>query len=253
VVLLKKETRVQKKQRRRMFMLRLFFIFLIVTAMAIFAIRSSFFKVDEIVATEGNSVSEEEILEAAGISKEDNILIIRRKAIVERLESIPYVKSASIKKKLPDTVEIEIIERKPYLQFENGYSFAVIDTEGVLLENSILKLKDIGLVKGISWEYIPDGGSIIDKTQGASILDLLNDQNITSVVGKIEVIDLGDSSNIKFNLFNGIAVEFGPMNNVKYKLKVLGEILADVEKKNIPTKMILMNKGEHPILVRDDI
>lgn len=236
-----------------MIMVRLLFIFLIIAAMAIYAIRSSFFKIDEIEAPEGDSVTEKELLEAADISNDDNILLIRKKAIVGRLESIPYVKSASIRKKLPDTVVIEIIEREPYLQFENGYSFAVIDSEGVLLENSILKLKDVGLIKGIGWEYTPNGGSIIDKAQGTAVMDLLNDQDITSMVSKIEELDLGDSSNIKFNLFNGIAVEFGPMNNVKYKLKVLQEILADVEKKNIPTKMILMNKGEHPILVRDDI
>lgn len=250
---MKKETRVQKKQRRRMFLIKLIFIFLIIAAIAIYAIRSSFFKIDEIEAPEGDSVSEEEILEAADISNDDNILLIRKKAIVGRLESIPYVKSASIRKKLPDTIVIEIIEREPYLQFENGYSFAVIDVEGVLLENSILKLKDIGLVKGIDWEYTPDGGSIISMSQGTAVMDLLNDKDITSMVGKIEELDIGDASNIKFNLFNGIAVEFGPMNNVKYKLKVLEEILADVEKKNIPTKMILMNKGEHPILVRDDL
>lgn len=236
-----------------MLLIRLLVVFLIIAAMAIYAIKSSFFKISEIEAPEGDFVLEEEILEAAAISKDDNILLIRKKTIVGRLESIPYVKSANVRKKLPDTIVIEIIEREPYLQFENGYSFAVIDSEGVLLENSILKLKDIGLVEGLVWEYTPDGEPIIDMSQGSAVMDLLNDQDITSMVGKIKELDFGDASNIKFNLFNGITVEFGPMNNVKYKLKVLEGILEDVEKKNIPTKMILMNKGEHPILVRDDI
>ena len=250
---MKKETRVQKKHRRRLLIIRLFLVVLAITAMTVYALRSSFFKIDQIEVSTGNKVSEEDILGSALISKDDNIILLRKKAIVDRLESIPYVKSASIKKKLPDKVVIEILEREPYLQFENGYSFAIIDAEGVLLENSILKYQDIGLAKGIEWEYISDGESITDKAQGISIADLLNDQDVISMVAKIKVLDLEDTSNIKFNLFNGIAVEFGPMNNVKYKLKVLGEILADVEKKNIPTKMILMNKGEHPILVRDDI
>lgn len=249
---MKKETRVQKKHRRRLLIIRLFLVVLATTAMTVYALRSSFFKIDQIEVSTGNKVSEEDILGSALISKDDNIILLRKKAIVDRLESIPYVKSASIKKKLPDKVVIEIIEREPYLQFENGYSFAIIDAEGVLLENSILKYQDIGLAKGIEWEYISDGESITDKAQGISIADLLNDQDVISMVAKIKVLDLEDTSNIKFNLFNGIAVEFGPMNNVKYKLKVLEEILKDVDKKNIPTKMILMNKGQHPVLVRDD-
>lgn len=249
---MKKETRVQKKHRRRLLIIRLFLVVLAITAMTVYALRSSFFKIDQIEVSTGNKVSEEDILGSALISMDDNIILLRKKAIVDRLESIPYVKSASIKKKLPDKVVIEIIEREPYLQFENGYSFAIIDAEGVLLENSILKYQDIGLAKGIEWEYISDGESITDKAQGISIADLLNDQDVISMVAKIKVLDLEDTSNIKFNLFNGIAVEFGPMNNVKYKLKVLEEILKDVDKKNIPTKMILMNKGQHPVLVRDD-
>lgn len=249
---MKKETRVQKKHRRRLLIIRLFLVVLAITAMTVYALRSSFFKIDQIEVSTGNKVSEEDILGSALISKDDNIILLRKKAIVDRLESIPYVKSASIKKKLPDKVVIEILEREPYLQFENGYSFAIIDAEGVLLENSILKYQDIGLAKGIEWEYISDGESITDKAQGISIADLLNDQDVISMVAKIKVLDLEDTSNIKFNLFNGIAVEFGPMNNVKYKLKVLEEILKDVDKKNIPTKMILMNKGQHPVLVRDD-
>ena len=250
---MKKETRVQRKKRKRMLLLRLFIFLLFVSSVIIYALRSSFFKIDEVEASGGKKVSEQEILLAADISAEDNILILSKKGLIQKLEEIPYIKSASIKKKLPGTIIIETIEREPYLQFENGYSFAVIDIEGVLLENSIRKLQEVGLVKGVTWEYTPDGETILEKVQGTLIKDLLNDQELSSVVSQIKELEVKDSTNIKFILFNGIAVEFGPMNNVKYKLKVLEEILADVEKKNIPTKMILMNKGEHPILVRDDI
>jgi cell division protein FtsQ len=198
------------------------------------------------------SVTNDTIISEAGLTLEDNLLGIRSKNLKEKLESIPYVKEVKIRKKLPDTIEIQIIERKAYLQFENGYSYAVVDMEGILLENSILKYPDIGIVNGVEWVYTKDGESILEKEPGQLIKDLLNDLEMVSIVFKIKEISSEDDSNIKIILFNGITVEFGPMNNVKYKLKVLEEILADVEKKNIPTRMILMNKGEHPILVRDD-
>lgn len=221
-------------------------------ALSFYSLRSDLFKLESIELLGNLTVTNDTIISEAGLTLDANLLGIRSKTLKKRIENIPYVKEAKIRKKLPDTVEIQIIERKAYLQFENGYSYAVIDLEGIMLENSILKYPDIGIVKGVEWVYTKDGESILEKEPGKFIKDLLNDLDMVSIVAKIKEISLEEEGNIKITLFNGITVEFGPMNNVKYKLKVLEEILADVEKKNIPTNMILMNKGEHPILVRDD-
>ena len=53
-------------------------------------------------------------------------------------------------------------------------------------------------------------------------------------------------------LNNGVKVAFGTIDNVKYKLSFLFNILEDVEKRNINVKQILLNKGSNPIIVTDD-
>jgi cell division protein FtsQ len=250
---MKKETRVERKRKRRRLLFKSFLAVAIIAALTFYSLTSDFFSLEEVITSGNEKVSRETLISEAGISSGDNILRLRKAKLIEGIERIPYIKEAHIKKKLPDTIEIQVTERKPYLQFENGYSFAVIDIEGVLLENSILRVPEVGLVKGIKWDFLKDGESIQEKEAGLFLADVLNDSELASIVGKIKDLILEEDGNIKFILFNGITVEFGPMNNVKYKLKVLEEILADVEKKNIPTKMIIMNKGEHPILVRDDV
>ena len=61
-----------------------------------------------------------------------------------------------------------------------------------------------------------------------------------------------DNDNINIELNNGILVAFGTINNVKYKLNLLNEIVKDIDKKGLSCKMILMDRGDNPIIVLNE-
>ena len=69
---------------------------------------------------------------------------------------------------------------------------------------------------------------------------------------KIDEIDKKSGNDINIKFKNGIFVAFGRLNNVKYKLSLLDEVLKDIDKKEFEVKEIIMNKGNHPILIIDD-
>ena len=67
-----------------------------------------------VVEVTGNlRISEEEIVELAGISRDGNILTLDLAAVERSLKTHPFIKEVIIRKKLPDTVQIEIKEREP--------------------------------------------------------------------------------------------------------------------------------------------
>ncbi len=74
---------------------------------------SIFFRVDEnkITVSGGQKYSAWEVAQASGIKEGDNLLTFNRAKAAGRIQaSLPYVKSVRIGIKLPDTVNIEIVE-----------------------------------------------------------------------------------------------------------------------------------------------
>ncbi|WP_409228366.1 cell division protein FtsQ/DivIB [Gudongella sp. SC589] len=247
-----KETRVQRKNRRLRLYRGIALLIVIAGVLIFWSLRTSLLDI-KTITVEGTSIlSSQEIMEASGVVVGENIIKANIGSGEKKVTELPYIETADIKRKLPGTVNIKVQERRPYLQFAYNYSYAIVDPEGVLLEYSIRRNNDIPLVKGLDWAELKAGDSLTEKPLGESLLDFFNDQEIEEIVLNFREIEFDEEKNIKINLFSGVTVEFGPLYNVKYKLKVLQEIIEDVEEKNIPTKMIIMNKGEHPIVVRDE-
>ncbi|MBS4025146.1 MAG: FtsQ-type POTRA domain-containing protein [Clostridia bacterium] len=247
-----KETRVEKKRKRRRLYFKVLLSLLILTGLIFFSLKSSFFQLTDIQVIGNEKISKEQILQISKLIPGNNMLLISKSQVEKNIKGLPYAKDVEVKRKWPKSIEISIQERTPYLQFENGYSYAIVDGEGIYLENSIRSLIEIPMVKSVQWPSIRYGDSLIEVDEKSGLFDFFNDEEIYEITNKFKEIVYESEENTKINLINGVLVEFGPLINVKYKLRMLNEIIVDIEKKNIPTRMIIMNKGEHPIVVRDD-
>lgn len=247
-----RETRVQRKKRKLALYRRIAATILVLGLIICWSLRTKLLEIEE-VKVEGNvNLSVEEIIEASKIQKGANLIITKSSKTEDLLKDLSFVESVDVKKKLPGTVIIDIKEREPYVQFHYNYSFAVVDTQGVLLEYATDIKKDIPLITGFQWQQIKSGETIMQNSLGNELQDIFNDKETEKIVLKFREIGYDEDNNVKIKLNNGIVVEFGPLYNVKYKIKAINEIVEDLEKKNIPTKMIILNKGDHPIVVRDE-
>jgi cell division protein FtsQ len=247
-----KETRVQRKKRRLQLYRRLVLITVVVGLSIFWSLRTSLLDIKKITVEGNTKLTSQEIIDASGIVVGENIIQANVGDGGEAVTELPYIETADIGRKLPGTVTIQVQERSPYMQFSYNYSFAVVDDKGVVLEYSIRRNNEIPLVKGFDWVDLKVGEDLTETPIGETMNEFFNDLEIRDIVLNFKDIEYDEENNIKITLFNGVAVEFGPLHNVKYKLKVLQEIIGDLEEKNIPTKMIIMNKGEHPIVVRDE-
>jgi len=245
-----KFTRVEKKRRKKRIIRR---VFLIASSLLIaynILIRIDYFNIKEITINGNSHLNETKIIDKAEINIGDSLFKVNRFSISNNIKTIGYIEDVKLKKKLPNILEINIQERIPYVEILTNDIYYVFDSRGILLEKRNEPLGGITLISNFPIGEINEGQEL--ELDYRNFLDIFNDEKTIEVVNRIKYFDLEDNQNIKIILDKDIPVEFGSIYNMKYKLLELGEIIKDIEKKNIPTKMIIMNKGEYPILVRDD-
>jgi cell division protein FtsQ len=79
------------------------------------------------------------ILAALGVSRGTPILAVDLDAAKARLETVPWVRSASIERLLPDTLFVHLSERAPLALWQHGSKFDLVDQDG-----NVIASTDIG-------------------------------------------------------------------------------------------------------------
>ena len=76
------------------------------------------------------------ILAALGVRRGSPILGIDLDAAKQRLEAVPWVRTASIERLLPDTLLVNITERAPLALWQHGGKFDLVDQDGNVIPNA---------------------------------------------------------------------------------------------------------------------
>ncbi|MDZ4858712.1 MAG: FtsQ-type POTRA domain-containing protein [Candidatus Hydrogenedentes bacterium] len=74
---------------------------------------SGYFQLNSVQVVGAHLLNADRIVEASGVSSEDNVIFIRSGVVADRVEAMPYVKSCTVTRTLPDMVTISIEERYP--------------------------------------------------------------------------------------------------------------------------------------------
>lgn len=248
------KTKANKKTKKkaRKTTLILFIILCLLTIFFILLTQTDYFIIKEIDVKGNKNLTNDNIIKASGTNISDNILKISKREVEENLVSHPYIKSARVIRKLPDKLTIEIMERKEVAVVPYIGSYLYIDKEGIILktsqkkdESGLPELIGLDINKPKVKEKLSTKNYNIDK-----IVNFVQLVNKLPMVAKTGVIDFSNAEAISMTN-DGIKVDFGPLNNVKYKLEFLNSILEDIKEKEIKCKYIYFNKGDNPIIVTD--
>jgi cell division protein FtsQ len=131
-------------------------------------------------------------------------------------------------------------------------SYIILDNEGFVLEVADKKIDKLPSFVGFAIEEQEPGKNISSTDTGVKIMEFFNEDELIPIIYQMNAVNLDTYEEINIVLNNGISVAFGPLDNVKYKLRLLDKILKDIDKKQLKCNMIIMNKGENPILVLDN-
>lgn len=245
-------TRVELKLRRRRRFFRIILLIAVLTITALFMLKSDFFNVATYKVQGNSKLNSESIINASSINKGENIFKINKSQAEENIKNFPYTKNITIKRKFPRTIIFDVVERVGILQTRSISTMLLVDIEGFVLEQLDSVDENIPIIMGFDLTNIVIGDNIFLESKKEEIINFVLRSNEAELLLKSSKIDITQLDNINIELINGISVAFGTLDNVKYKLGLLNEILIDIEEKQIPCKMIIMNKGENPILVIDD-
>lgn len=184
----------------------------------VFLTTTPIFNIKNINIIGNNQVSYDQILSLSSLSKDVNLFKNSKSKIIKNIKQNAYINNVTIKRKLPDTIEINIEEKqKTYmLKFINGYAY--IDNQGYILEISDKNLV-LPILKGYitSEEDIVEGNRLcnddLEKLQTTiKIMQSIKDVEIQSEITNIDIsnkqdyklyiksenkiIYLGDASNL---------------------------------------------------------
>ena len=90
--------------------------------------------VQEILVLGRQETSREDLLAAVRLTRGAPILAFDPEDARRRVERLPWVRLATVERRLPDTVLLRIVERRPLALWQHQGRFALIDSEGVVIE-----------------------------------------------------------------------------------------------------------------------
>ena len=126
----------QKKKRRKKRAKMVFFGLLFVLMMLTLAILSVtvFFNAETILVEGNTRYTAEELLEVGGLKIGQNLFRLDKFEVIDRMESLPYVKTVEINRKLPNTLSVKVVENQPVVWVPTETGAAFLNEEYRVLE-----------------------------------------------------------------------------------------------------------------------
>lgn len=90
-------------------------------------------RVADVAVSGRERTSRDELLSALDVRRGDPIIGFDANAARERLEALPWVRSARVERSLPDVIRVDIVERRPLALWQVDKRLQVIDQEGQVI------------------------------------------------------------------------------------------------------------------------
>ena len=182
------------------------------------------------VAVEGaEHYTKEQLCDMIGLSGGDNIFLFGKGKAAQRLEQDPYIADAKLSCRWPDTLVIDVTERKVrgYVPYMGSYLY--IDEAGRVLDVQDACREAAPMVKGLSFGSFTLGEVIpVENPEALSVV-----LQVSQLMEKYELLDLVveiDVSNPKriYAYVNQVQIILGNMENGDTKIRYMAEIMKTI-------------------------
>ncbi len=231
---------------------KIFIVLFVVAFLAIIMLVSPIFHVTNVEITGINKLKKENIIETLKLKGgTENIFAFNSINAKKILKANAYVKDVSIRKIIPDTLQINIKERVPRGYIQNSNAYLYIDGEGRVLETKAAKDEKLPLLVGLQFEQAVIGQilDVANKESFAVLIDLSKQLEKYSLYENISGVDISDIDNIHIFVNNdNLDVCFGKYMNADWKISAIKEILANISA-SYRGQLLVGDKGDDIIFV----
>lgn len=218
------------RRRRRRRRIRIGLIVMVLMACMIFAVLSLtvLFRVEKFTAGGDLSMyTAEEIIEAAGMPRDVNLFFSDTETAAQRIEEkLPYVEKATVHRKLPNRIHMEVQLATPEYIMESGGRHYYISQSGKVLgaaesETNGLRITNVQaslLSPGHKAEFLRDETAEIIR----NLLDALKQE---SMFTQVMEIDLTDLYGIELQYGDLYRIRIGTYANLSKKLAIAQHLI----------------------------
>ena len=229
------------RKKRRLRLLRLFFIAAVIIGALAGALRwatSPGTAFGSIVIEGTSQLTQSELLSMCGTQEPVNLLVVSPSAIEKAIANDVRFEKAETEYFWPGVLVVRVKERIPALYIACSYKgYAQVDYNGIVMSVSDgIKEADAPVLSGVVTGNIFFGDTIKEK----NVLEILGflsklDKEVTDSISEIAV-DSGN--NVKFNLRYGYPILLGNADNISDKLDIFITVFNDIKTKNIRAEYI---------------
>jgi len=191
-------------------------------AAAFFVSRSSVLHARGIEVLGGAHRSRAEIVAAAEVSRQTNVLWFDEAAVETRLEADPWIASADVGVSLPWTIEITVVERTPVAVATGAVGEVLVAADGTELGPASHSggLPRIRLPIGPTFEGLHASPGPAARAIGAMGPDLR---------AKVASVTVAADGTLQVRLLGGVGIRYGSASELRRKAAALDRILAWAE------------------------
>jgi cell division protein FtsQ len=239
------EDKINKKKRKPKIILIFSFIVFIMIAVVVFAIKSDYFIIKSVTVEKNLFVTKEEIILLADV-KDKNIFMIDKNNIEQKVKVNPYIEKIFIKRSLPDSVTIEVTEKKikGVVKYQNG--FVNIDSEGRMVQ-IVTKFPNgkLPIIRGITIKQYLPGECLYknDKNKLTALKAVLTIMDYKESRYFFKTVNVTDPFNITLQSNNGFTLKIGDWTNIDYKIAYAITIIKNSSVKGLKGYIQLQDDG----------
>ena len=209
---------------------------MIVICGAIVAAMTLFFRVDTVVITGQQRYTEEEIREAMGVQDGDNLFLMNKHEVADRLTStMPYIDQIRINRRIPDTLLVDVKECGTPLALVQEGSAWLISPSGepsgkIVDQKPAEEGSNYGIIDGCQL-LAPSVGTRIAlatefSAQQTGLQKLLTALDQQDMMDQVNAIHLGDLAVLSMEYAGRFTVLLNYDADFELKMKSLNAILA---------------------------
>ena len=230
--------RKRKKRKKKRYLLK----FLLLVALAVglyYFLTSSIFDIQKISVEGNHYYTTEQVIAISEAKTGVNLFEASASDMKDKLLANPYVKSAKVKRRLPNEIQLIIEERQESAAVPYGDSFIILDEEGMILRNAQSELT-LTIIEGLTVTNMEEGTPLEAEENAlmSETLKLLKETKDHELFFK--KILLGNIV-IKAYVYDQLICE-GTPENLMNNMDSLQKVLYDLYTKGIERGIIKMGK-----------
>jgi cell division protein FtsQ len=209
------------RRRRRAQLVFYIFLFLFIVAGAAVLSLTVLFKTESIQVTGTSSYSQEQIIEASGIRKGENLFLVKTRRAQELIsKKLPYVGSVQVSRKLPAQIVIHVGKAEVWGVLPYNGKYVVLGTGGKVLELADKLPSNCTVLSGLQIKEAKAGEQIQYKDASQeSVLKSVVDTVKNDKLSKVTAMNFSSSYKILITYDGRIEINLGMPANLDYKIR----------------------------------